>query len=106
MDKGHLLADIPASLPSEVFTTLVSSKHIRIERIVSKGHSSPAGFWYDQEENEWVLLIKGAAIVRFDANDRRVHLAEGDYVHILAHEKHRVEWTSENIETVWLAVFY
>jgi len=97
---------IPAELPSEAVTLLAAGSRTRIERIVSKGHSSPADFWYDQAEEEWVLLLQGAARLRFEQGDRVVHMTPGSYVHIGAHERHRVEWTPAETETVWLAVFY
>ena len=106
METGNLLEQIPTQLPEELFQILVSGEGMRIERIVSKGHVSPAGYWYEQPENEWVMVVKGEATLRFEKGDRIVHLAEGNYVNIEAHERHRVEWTRENAETVWLAVFY
>ena len=106
MNTGNLLASIPVQLPTELAQTLAIGKHTRIERIVSKGHCSPPGFWYDQNEDEWVLLVKGEAKLRFEKEDQTLRLAEGDYVHIPAHVRHRVEWTQENAETIWLAVFY
>ena len=109
MDTGNLFERLPAQLPAkaaEVVETLAQRGATRIERIISKGHCSPPGFWYDQEDNEWVLLARGEARLRFEKDDRIVHLAAGDYVTIAAHERHRVEWTKEDEETVWLAVFY
>ena len=106
METGNLLGQIPTQLPEELFQILVSGVGMRIERIVSKGHVSPPGYWYEQPENEWVMVVKGEATLRFEKDDRIVHLAEGNYVNIEAHERHRVEWTRENVETVWLAVFY
>jgi cupin 2 domain-containing protein len=78
---------------------------VRVERIVSRGHVSPAGFWYDQTQDEWVVLLAGAAELSF-ADGRRVRLAPGDHVHLPAHERHRVEWTDPAQETVWLAVHH
>ena len=106
MDIGSLYRDIPAPLPQELVQTLASAKGVRIERIVSNGHCSPPGFWYDQEEHEWVLLVQGEAMLRFEQGDRVIRLTPGVYVNIAAHEKHRVEWTREDTETIWLAVFY
>ena len=106
METGDLYQNIPRELPQEMMECLAQGANIRIERIVSKGHRSEPGFWYDQPENEWVLLVKGEAQLRFEEGDRLLHLTEGMYINIPAHDKHRVEWTSENIETVWLAVFY
>ncbi|MBG6072695.1 MULTISPECIES: cupin domain-containing protein [unclassified Polaromonas] len=106
MQTGQLLHALPASLPDEISDCLLQSSHVRIERIVSNGQHSPPGFWYDQSEAEWVLLVKGEATLRFEQGNKTLHLTPGSYVNIAAHEKHRVEWTTANEETVWLAVFY
>ncbi len=100
----NLFAAIPASLPEEFVTTLLKSPQVRIERIVSHGQASPDGFWYDQDEHEWVLLVQGAARLAFEGEVRA--LARGDFVNIPAHVKHRVEWTAPEETTIWLAVFY
>ena len=106
MEAGHLLQRIPDVLPTEITECLLQSGEVRIERIVSKGHHSDPGFWHDQNEHEWVLLVKGAAVLRFELGDQTVHLTPGMYVNIAAHERHRVESTAADQETVWLAVFY
>jgi cupin 2 domain-containing protein len=100
----NVFAAIPRELPQELTQTLLAAAKVRVERIVSRGHVSPPGFWYDQSESEWVLLIAGAARLQF--TDRMVELKAGDYVNISAHEKHRVEWTDPEVDTIWLAVFY
>jgi cupin 2 domain-containing protein len=104
MEMKNLLADIPSSLPQELTETLVQAKHVRIERIVSQGHVSPEEFWYDQAENEFVLLIQGKARLRFE--DSVVEMKPGDWLVIPANCRHRVEWTTPNQKTIWLAVFY
>ncbi|NQY65238.1 MAG: cupin domain-containing protein [Alteromonadaceae bacterium] len=96
---------IPDDLSDEVFENIVKNKNIKIERIISKGHSSPDTGWYDQEQNEWVIILKGEAILSFD-NKPPVTLKKGDYVTIKAHQKHKVSWTAPDIETIWLAVHY
>lgn len=106
METGDLLTGIPASLPHELIQTLATANSVRIERIVSKGHCSPPGFWYDQDQHEWVLLVQGEALLRFEEGDRSVHLTAGCHVTIAAHERHRVEWTTDETETIWLAVFF
>lgn len=106
MDSGNLFDHLPARLPEEAVDVLAAAGRTRIERIVSHGHCSSQGFWYDQDDNEWVMLVQGEARLRFEQDDRLVHLVPGSYVHIAAHERHRVEWTTENAQTVWLAVFY
>lgn len=100
----NLFADLPARLPDELVTTLLEATNVRIERIVSHCHASPDGFWYDQPQNEWVLVLTGAAKLRFE--DETLEMRAGDFVNIPAHRKHRVEWTTPDEPTVWLAVHY
>lgn len=102
----NLLADVPTSLPEELFETLVSAPAVRIERIVSHGHASPPGFWYDQSQAEWVLVLCGAARLRFADPEETVELRAGDSLNIAPHRRHRVEWTTMEEPTVWLAVHY
>lgn len=102
----NLLTDIPESLPDELTEILARSDHVRIERIVSTGHASPPGFWYDQAEAEWVLLLQGTARLRIKGDSEDRELKPGDHVLIPPHQKHRVEWTSEEEPTVWIAVFF
>jgi len=96
--------DIPTNLPTELVETLLRAENLRIERIVSRGHASPPDFFYDQDRHEWVLLVQGAARLRFD--DEVVELKPGDFVNIPAHKRHRVEWTTPDEPTIWLAIFY
>lgn len=103
---GSLFEGIPDELPEEIFDTLCASDSLRIERIVSRGQASPAGFWYDQEQNEFVLVVKGSAGLKIENRDDIVVLKAGDYLTIAAHVKHRVEWTDPAGETIWLAVHY
>jgi cupin 2 domain-containing protein len=102
--KKNLFERIPESAPQEIMTELLSMQNVRIERIVSFGQISPAEFWYDQPENEWVLLMEGSAQIRLAG--KLVDLQAGDYLNIPAGMPHRVEKTAENGRTVWLAVFY
>src|SRR5262249_29617549 len=103
---GNLLADLSPKGAEEEFTQLLRAPAVRIERIVSHGHASPPGFWYDQDRAEWVLLLQGAAILTFEREAEPIRLAAGDHVHIPAHARHRVEWTDPARPTVWLAVHY
>jgi cupin 2 domain-containing protein len=96
---------LPAGLPEELVQTLLSTPGVRIERIVSLGHASPEGFWYDQDDGEWVLLLKGAARLRFEGEEP-IELQPGSFVNIPAHRRHRVEWTDPGVPAVWLAVHY
>jgi cupin 2 domain-containing protein len=102
----NLFADIPENLKDELFQTILQTPCFRVERIVSHGHCSPDGFWYDQDENEWIILLKGSAGLRFENQDGLFILNPGDYLHINGHQRHRVEWTDTQQETIWLAVHY
>jgi len=102
----NLFSDIPDTLPDELLEILLDAGSVRIERIVSHGHSSPEGFWNDQERHEWVVALKGAARLRFEGGDKLIEMRPGDFVNIPAHRRHRVEWTTLDEPTVWLAVHY
>ncbi len=105
--KTNLFEKIPAQVPNEIFEVLLQRPSLKIERIISKGHASPEGYWYDQEENEWVMVLKGKAGLRLDDElGAIVILGPGDCINIPAHKKHRVDWTSQTEETIWLALFY
>jgi cupin 2 domain-containing protein len=101
---SNLLADLPSQLPDELVQMLISAGNVRIERIVSHGHASRDGSWYDQDQHEWVVVLKGAARLRFE--DGIVEMKPGDFINIPAHKKHRVEWTMPDEPTIWLAVHY
>lgn len=102
----NLFSDAPDVLPDELLETLVDAGSVRIERIVSHGHRSPEGFWYDQDRHEWVVVLEGAARLRFEDDDEPLEMKRGDCVNIPAHKRHRVEWTTPEQPTVWLAVYY
>lgn len=106
LQTGNIFTAIPSYLPEELTEVLGGREGLRIERILSRGHRSPEGFWYDQEENEWVMLLQGEACLSFEKAGEIVELKPGDYLTIPSHTRHRVEWTSEGEETVWLAIFY
>ena len=101
---NNLFADLPPKLANELVTTILEVAGVRIERIVSFGQASPSGYWYDQDQHEWVIVLKGAAQLRFE--DEIVDMKPGDFINIPAHKKHRVEWTTPYEPTVWLAVHY
>lgn len=102
---NNIFENIPENLEAEVFERLVDSDGVCIERIISRGQQSPDESWYDQDENEWALVLQGEAQLLFD-DETSVHLKAGDFVNIPAHKKHRVEWTSPVTETIWLAIHY
>lgn len=104
----NVFSDIPSTLTEELFTVLAESRSVKIERIVSDGHASPKGFWYDQAQHEWVLLLSGSAVLSVEKENtvERVELAPGDPLLIPAHQRHRVESTASGEKTIWLAVFF
>lgn len=100
------LFDLPDRLPpQEQFETLIAAGSIKIERIISSGQTTPTGEWYDQEQDEWVILLQGRARLSY-ANGSAVDLHPGDYLHLPAHCRHRVEFTSTDPPCIWLAVHY
>ncbi len=103
---NNIYRDLPDARSQEVLETLAAHDQIRIERIVSRGQRSPDGFWYDQPNHEFVVLLRGAARMRFQDPLETVSLGPGDCLEIPAHRRHRVDWTSETEATIWLAVFY
>jgi len=108
MSKKNILENIILDKTSEEFIDLISTKNVRIERIVSNGQTSPKDFWYDQEENEFVIVLEGKAVLEIQEEDeiKTVELNKNDYININAHVKHRVSYTDTSKPTVWLAVFY
>jgi cupin 2 domain-containing protein len=104
--SDNLVTDIPSALPEELIEVLAETPHVRIERIVSTGHASPEGLWYDQDQHEWVVVLRGRAKLLFKDDDEPVEMGPGDWINIPAHRKHRVAWTTPDEPTVWLAVFY
>lgn len=106
IEGGNLFEGVPANLPAEQSTALLAAPNVRIERIVSRGHASPADFWYDQDKPEWVVVLAGSAAIRFEGEPAPRPLKRGDYLHIPAHMRHRIEWTATDEPTIWLAVHY
>jgi cupin 2 domain-containing protein len=102
----NLFENIDTELPEEVVQILAQSPAVRIERIVSLGHGSANGFWYDQPDHEWVVLLEGSATVEFADQPEVVQMGPGDFIHIPAHRKHRVAWTTPDQKTIWLAIHY
>ncbi len=102
----NLFTDLPREIPEELFETLISAKGLRIERIISHGQASPADFWYDQDDNEWILLLQGAAQLRFENHAEPFDLIPGTHTLIPAHTRHQVAWTDPTQPTIWLAIHY
>jgi len=90
----------------EIFEPLSGSTGVLIERIVSTGQMTPEGEWYDQERDEWVMVVTGAARLLIEGQENDIELSAGDWIHLPAHCRHRVTWTQSSPPTVWLAVHY
>ncbi|WP_035480907.1 hypothetical protein [Aliagarivorans marinus] len=122
---GNLFQDLPKQLENELFSTITDASGVKIERILSQGQCSEPGFWYQQDQHEWVIVLQGAAILRFDddpktqlkttqpettqskeTRPKEMRLGPGDYLLIPAGERHRVDWTDPEQLTIWLAVFF
>ncbi|MBZ9559866.1 MULTISPECIES: cupin domain-containing protein [unclassified Modicisalibacter] len=101
----NLFTDVPERLDEECFETILENSAVTVERIVSKGHRSPASGWYDQDRDEWVVVLQGRAVLAFEQG-ADMTLAPGDHVVIPAHRRHRVAWTDPDVTTIWLAVHY
>ncbi|GFE60505.1 cupin domain-containing protein [Geobacter sp. AOG2] len=103
-EAGNIFCSVPSDLPTELFEPLAQKGAVRIERILSHGQATPDGEWYDQDQDEWVLLLAGSAGLLFEGEPEPRHLTAGDYLMVPAHWRHRVVWTSPNETTIWLAV--
>jgi len=104
-ETHNIFANIPAIIPEELFECLIERKRLKIERIVTQGQATAKGEWFDQSWDEWVLLLQGGAILGYE-DGQTVNLQAGDYFHIPAHVRHRVEWTQPETNTVWLAIHF
>ena len=99
-----LFSEAPEPLTAEVFETLLARPGIRIERILSKGQTTPEGQWYDQTDDEWVVLLKGRARLIIEGKPKPLELGPGDGVFLAAHCRHRVDWTDPDVMSLWLAI--
>ncbi len=106
MDIKNIFSNIQNQTPDEILETIIQTHQFKIERIISRGHATTKGEWYNQDKNEWVIVLKGNAGLLFEGDSERVIMKAGDYINIPAHRKHRVEWTDPEEETIWLAVHY
>jgi len=102
--QGNLFDEVPAPSAAEHLTTLLASENFHLERIISTGQSTPEGQWLTQETGEWVVLLSGAAGLRFEQDAQEIVMRPGDYVYIPAGCRHRVAWTSPDEKSVWLAL--
>jgi len=104
MQPENLYRDIPPECQGETFEQLLDRPGVKLTRIVSYDHAMPDDEWYDQPEDEWVVLLQGSAKLAFEGESGLTELSEGDYLLIPAHCRHRVAWTSPEVATVWLAL--
>lgn len=103
---GNILADLPPAGRDEVFQEILRRPRVRIERIVSSGQATPAGEWYDQGWDEWVLLMAGSAGLLLEGEEEPRIFGPGDYLLLPRGCRHRVEWTDRQEQTVWLAFHF
>ena len=106
MNIDNLFSKIPDSIPEEIFEIILKTNNFKLERIISAGHATPQGEWYDQDTNELVILLSGSAGLLFKDGTEMTVMKPGDYLHIPAHKRHRVEWTDSTQKTIWLALHY
>ena len=106
MNCPNLFENIPDATEGEIFEPLIQTSHFKLERIISRGHATPPGEWYDEKMEEWVILLKGSAGLLFEGETEIRVLRPGDDLHIPSHQRHRVEWTDSAEETIWLALHY
>lgn len=104
MKPDNLFSNIPADLSEEWNQAIIKGDRATVERIVSLGHCSSEGFWYDQQWDEWVAVLQGSAGIEFEGEKEIVRMEKGDHLLIPAHVRHRVAWTSKDQQTIWLAV--
>lgn len=102
----NIFTDLAASRDAEQFIDLLAARGLRLERIVSLGQVTPPDEWLEQSQAEWVILLRGAAKLLFEGESGAHELEPGDYVNIPAHCRHRVDWTSPDEPTIWLALHY
>jgi len=105
MNKQNIFKNIPQDLQEELFEDILIKDDLKIERIVSDGHTSPKEGWYESAQNEWVILLQGEAVLSFEKGEDLL-LKKGDYCHIFALQKHKVSYTSHTQKSIWLAIYY
>ncbi len=105
METKNFFTQVPTDLPEEFIENILSTNSFRLERIISKGQATAKGQWYDQKDDEWVMLLKGSAGLQLEGQDIII-MQQGDYLLLPAGLKHRVEWTAPDTETIWLALHF
>lgn len=105
LEVARLVEDLPEAAEEEDVRVIWQSPHMRVERIVSYGHASDDDFWYDQTEDEWVMVLLGRAVLEIEGEAQPRSLEPGDAINLPARTKHRVVSTASDTATVWLAIF-
>ncbi|KYZ78055.1 hypothetical protein AXX12_00470 [Anaerosporomusa subterranea] len=104
---NNIFAKLPSQAQSsELINNLLQTRHFSLKRIISTGQATPDGEWYNQEEDEWCILLTGSAALRFEGQSELIELKPGDHIHIPAHKRHQVAWTKLGEPSVWLALHY
>lgn len=107
MKNRNIFDNVDCNTSSEVFDILADGSNVKVERIVSPaGYKMPVGQWYDQDTDEFVILLKGSAVILFKEDAVEVSLKPGDFINIPRHKLHSVESTDKKEQTIWLAVHY
>lgn len=106
MKPNNIFSGIPDHIEDEISQTVLKRKAFKLERVVSAGHVTPEGEWYDQDTDEWVMVLSGSAKLLFQDKKKVLRMNAGDYIHIPPHKRHRVEWTHPGEKTVWLALHF
>jgi cupin 2 domain-containing protein len=106
MELNNIFSTVPSFMQDEISETLLRTEAFKLERIVSSGQVTPEGEWYDQDTNEWVILLSGSAGLLFEDDDEVFIMNAGDYIHIEPHQRHRVEWTDPEQRTIWLTLHF
>ena len=101
---NNIFDSIPENFKKEIIENIYVKQNLVIERIISNGQATPTGQWYDQNKDEWLILMQGDATILLEDNHQLINLTAGDYLLIPAHTRHRVEWTRPNFNTIWLAM--
>jgi cupin 2 domain-containing protein len=104
LNPYNIFQNIPDIQEDEIFETILQNKNLKLERIISSGQITPHGKWYDQDFDEWVILLSGKAVLSFESPKDKITLLPGDYIFIESHKKHRIEYTDIKQKTLWLAL--
>lgn len=106
IETRDLLQHRPIAPGREAVEVLAAGPAVRIERILSNGQAWAAGFWYDQGQAEWVMVLSGRARLEIEGQQDELDLKPGMAVLLPAHCRHRVTWADPDQPTVWIAVFF